>query len=173
MFRDLLTLDKTHGHEDTRKSKHCRSNHIICSLIYYIFGRQRSKLPCIYGQLGHLWWSAVDRSMARGNMIAIIRNHGKSDSCINGYSLLWYFKMSTCHHKLSGKKMQRCGERKEHFYLQFFNQVIVWDVPNHRYIIHAVLLLFWKMRISLKAECQVHQSYFKIIIYFASWDVTI
>lgn len=105
LFRDILTLDKTHGQEDTRKSKYCRSNHIICSLIYYIFGRQCSKLPCIYGQLGHLWWSAVDRSMACGNMIAIIRKHGKSDSCINGYSLLWYFKMSTHHHKLSGEEM--------------------------------------------------------------------
>lgn len=95
---------RAHGHEDARKSKHCRSSYIICSLIYYIFGRQCSKLPCIYGQLGHLWWSAVDRSMARGNMISIIRNHGKSDSCINGYSLLWYFKMSTYHHKLWGEK---------------------------------------------------------------------
>ena len=100
-----------HGHENTRKSKHCRSKHIICSLIYYLFGRQCSKLPCIYGQLGRLWWNAVDRSMARGNMIAIIRNHGKSDSCINGYSLLWYFKMSTHHHKLSGGKKFKDVER--------------------------------------------------------------
>ena len=103
---------RAHGRENTGKSKHCRSSHIICFLIYYLVGRQCSKLPCIYGQLGRLWWSAADRSMARGNMIAIIRNHGKSDSCISGYSLLWYFKMSTHHHKLSGEKNLRM-RRKE------------------------------------------------------------
>lgn len=81
-------------------------------MIYCDVGRQCSKLPRIYGQLGHLWWSAVDRSMARGNTIAIIRNHTKSDSCISGYSLLWYLQMSMHHHKLSGEKFKGVGRGK-------------------------------------------------------------
>lgn len=132
---------RAHGHEDTRKSEHCRSNHIICFLIYYIFGRQCSKLPCIYGQLGHVWWSAVDRSMARGNTIAIIRNNGKSDSCINGYSLLWYFKMSMHHHRPSGDtNLKMWGEERTLLsaVLQS-SHCLRWS--NHKYIIHDVLPL--------------------------------
>lgn len=117
LSKDIQLWLRAHGHEDTRKYKHCRSSHIICSLIYCIFGRQCSKLPCIYGQLGHLWWSTVDRSIAHGNAVAIIRNHGKSDSCINGYSLLWYFKMSMRHHKLSKEKnLKMWGEARTLLY---------------------------------------------------------
>lgn len=85
---------RTSASEDTRKAKLCRLQ--PRDLLFDLWCLwQGSKLPCLSGQLGHLWCSEVDRNMACGNTMPIIRNHGKSDSCINRHPLLWYFKMSS------------------------------------------------------------------------------
>lgn len=95
LFQETCKLGvRTSASEDTRKAKLYRLQpHDLFFDLSCLW--QSSKLLCLSRQLGHLCCSEVDRNMACGNTLPIIRNHGKSDSCIKCHPLLWYFKMSS------------------------------------------------------------------------------